>query len=72
MASTVEDAMLTGATTDPILAILIDLVLSSDHVGRPLFPNPLDEPILYRHFRQAVADGIESLRKIEKAKAGEG
>jgi hypothetical protein len=63
----VNDAMITGATEDPVLRLLIDLTVSSIVTGRPLFTNPLQEPMFYaRHFQRWVQEGIEDAAQIEK------
>lgn len=71
MSDAVEEAILTKVTSDPVLAVLIDITLASIQENRPLFPNLMDEPILYRHFKEAVSRGLENLKKIE-AMTGEG
>lgn len=71
MEDTVEEAILAGTTNDPVLMTLVELTIVSIRESRPLFSNLMDEPILYRHFRQAVERGLANLKKIE-AMTGEG
>ena len=66
MEGAVKDAILSGGTEDYFLAVLIDLTVASIRENRPLFPNLMDEPILYRAFRRFVQEGLDAL---ERAKA---
>jgi hypothetical protein len=61
-----NDAILTGSTDDIVLKTLIDLAAYSLEQERPLFPNPLDEPILYRRFSCWVIDGLRELKKASE------
>jgi hypothetical protein len=67
MAEAVNDAIITGVSNDPILDILIDVVATSVIEDRHIFPNPLDEPLLYREFRTWVKEGLEDAAQIELA-----
>jgi hypothetical protein len=61
--------MLTDHSDDPVLPLLIELATTSLLENRPLFPNPLHEPVFYRRdFRRWVENGLEELAAIEKAK----
>lgn len=63
----VKDALLEGTTSDNVLGILISLTTKELTSGRPLFENPLDEPILYsRYFRPWVKEALEALKKIQE------
>jgi hypothetical protein len=64
----VNDAVLTETTDDRVLAFLLELTITSLTEERPLFPNPLDEPLLYRrHFRKWVEEGLREATDIQKA-----
>jgi hypothetical protein len=65
MDDAVGDAVISGATHDPVLAALIDITIASIREDRPLYPDLLDEPILYRHFRGFVKKALGGLEKIE-------
>ena len=55
-------------TVDRVLATLIEAVLFSDGQGRPLFENPLDEPLFYRqHFLPWVQEGLRIKKGIDEA-----
>lgn len=60
--------MLTEHSDDPVLPLLIGLAVASITENRPLFPNPLEEPVLYqRYFRKWVEAGLEEAAKIHTA-----
>jgi hypothetical protein len=61
----VEEAILSGQTKDHVLASLLEVTIISTRDGRPLFPNPLDEPILYRQFQRMVASALGEADKVE-------
>lgn len=62
----VKDAILT-TTDDPILSILLEITLNSLVTHRPLFDNPLEEPIFYRrHFVKWVEEGLQERAKTEE------
>jgi hypothetical protein len=65
MEEAVSDAFALKTTDDPVLAILIQIATVSVNENRPVFPNPLHEPVLWRYFRRWVADGIAAARKID-------
>jgi hypothetical protein len=62
----VKDAIVEGRTGDRVLEILLEITLSTIADGRPLFLNPLEEPVLYRHFRRWTTEGLEELAKLSK------
>ncbi len=66
----VSDAILTGYTEDKVLKILIDVTTASVQSGRPIYENPLHEPIFYRWFKGWVAGGLEEAAALEKAMEG--
>lgn len=53
------------------LRILIELAVASIDSSRPVFPNPLDEPVLWRKFIVAVQGAREDAKaakaELEKA-----
>ncbi len=62
----VNDAILTSHTEDTILALLIEITTVALVENRPLFSNPLDEPIYYRRFfKKWVQDGLNEAVKLE-------
>ena len=53
---------------DKALEVLIEVVLFSDGQGKPLFKNPLYEPLFYRqHFLPWVREGLRIKRDIDEA-----
>ena len=59
----VMDAVVDGVSRDTILIILIDLIMSSIYSGRPVYSNPLDEPLMYTHMLTWVTRGMEEREK---------
>ena len=70
MADVIEDAIFSGsAQGDETLAVLLNIVINSIKTNRPVFSNPLDEPVLYREIVYIVKDalkGYEEVRRIEE------
>ena len=70
MADVIEDAIYGGSTqNDQTLAVLLNIVINSIKTERPVFSNPLDEPVLYREIVYIVKDalkGYEEVRRIEE------
>ena len=66
MEAAVSDAFTLKTTDDPVLAILIQIATVSVNENRPVYPNPLHEPVLWRHFRRWVANGSAAAAKIDK------
>ena len=70
MADVIEDAIYSGSTqNDQTLAVLLNIVINSIKTDRPVFSNPLDEPVLYREIVYIVKDalkGYEEVRRIEE------
>ena len=66
MEEAVSDAFTLKITDDPVLAILIQIATVSVNENRPVYPNPLHEPVLWRHFRRWVVNGIAAAAKIDK------
>ncbi len=60
MADQVSETMLVGKSADPVLAILLDVTIASIKDERPLFPDLLHEPVLYRQFRRIVEAVLKS------------
>jgi len=54
MEAAVSDAFTLKTTDDPVLAVLIQIATVSVNENRPVYPNPLHEPVLWRHFRRWV------------------
>ena len=70
MADAIEDAIFGGSSRgDETLAILLNVIINSIKTERPVFSNPLDEPVLYREMVYAAKDalkGYEEVRRIEE------
>ncbi len=67
----ISDAAMLERTDDTVLKNLIELAVVSLDEERPVFPSPLDEPVLWRKFRTAVhyarSDAKKAKAEIEKA-----
>lgn len=59
-----EVALLEG-TSDRTLRLLIELAVVSQDTDRPVFPNPLDEPVLWRKFSRAVKDARDDAKAVK-------
>ena len=67
LAEAVNDAIITGHTNDEVLDLLLDITVVSITEGRPLFPNPLEEPVFYRrYFKEWVLEGLEDIQELKK------
>jgi len=65
----IKDAILEGGSDDKVLESLILLTMTEISSKRPLFPSPMDEPVLYAHyFRKWVKEGMEGLKKANERK----
>lgn len=63
----VKDAIFEGASDDQVLLVLLSLTMRELSSLRPLFPNPLDEPILYsRYLKPWVQSALSALNKKGK------
>jgi hypothetical protein len=63
----VSDAIVTERCEDAVLARLIELAIIDIQEGRSLFPNPLDEPVMYhRHFKRWVQTGLTEAQAIRE------
>ena len=65
MEEKITDAILSGATDDLFLGLLLEIVIPLVRQKRPLFQNPLDEPVLYQHFIQVTEEALDDLMKVE-------
>ena len=65
MEEAVSDAFTLKTSKDRVLKSLIEVGTVSVIDKRPIFSNPLHEPILWRHFVGWVSDGIAAASKIE-------
>lgn len=53
---------------DPVLVTLINITLNSIRTERPLFDNPLREPVLYsRYFCNWVKEALEERKQLNIA-----
>ena len=59
----VMDAVVDGIARDTVLILLIDLVTSSIYTHRPVYSNPLDEPLMYSYIHLWVTKGLEEREK---------
>lgn len=66
----VRDQLLIGQCKDRPLALLIKLALTEIQEDRPLFPNPLQEPVFYTEFKKWVRGGWAEAVIAEKAVSG--
>jgi len=66
MKEQVSEAILSGSCDDYFLGLLLEIVIPSIRDNRHVFPNPLHEPVLYRHFCYAVREALEELAKVEE------
>jgi len=67
MSNEVKDVILTGDTSDAVLANMIEITVDAIVTGRPLFTNPLTEPDFYRkHFSKWVQEGVNEAKKTVK------
>jgi hypothetical protein len=54
-----------GEVTDAVLGLIVELIVTSLQAERPLFPNPLDEPIFYRRYlKRWVEEELEQEQAI--------
>jgi hypothetical protein len=67
MVEEVNDAILTESTDDPVLALLLELAAIEIQEERPLFPNPLEEPLLYRQFKRWVKESLDEAVQLQQA-----
>ncbi len=67
MEDNIKDAIITETTDDHVLSLLIEVTAHSLLTGRPLFENPLDEPVLYRrYFAPWVKEGLDEAQTANK------
>jgi hypothetical protein len=63
----VNDIVYGEAVDDPVLESLLVMTLKEINEGRPLFPNPMDEPLLYgRYFKRWVREAVKKLQKFNE------
>ena len=64
----VKDFILTGEGDDAVLRLLVELTAASITEGRPLFPNPLEEPAFFRKwFKLWVQEGLLERGALQQA-----
>lgn len=70
----IVEVLITERAPDPELRWLIRIAFVSIYEKRPVFPNPLDEPVLFGKFIGMVKEGLEDARsaqeEISKAQDG--
>jgi hypothetical protein len=67
MEEAVSDAIIAEKCEDAVLARLIELAIIDIREGRPLFPSPLDEPVMYqRYFKKWVQIGLDEADAIRE------
>jgi hypothetical protein len=59
-----KEAILTGGTKDRLINDYLNIITSSMRTGRPLFPNLLDEPVLYTMIYEWVQEAIQAQARI--------
>lgn len=62
MVDAIEDVALIGLSDDPTLRLLIGLAVNSADNNLPVFPDMLDEPMLWPKFMKAVAEARNSAK----------
>lgn len=68
MRSEVRAVVIDGETGSDALSILIEVTLLEVLEGRPLFPNPMDEPIFYRrHFKAWIKNALVDKNQEDEA-----
>ncbi len=65
MEEVITDAILSGSTDDFFLGLILEITIPLVRQKRPLFQNPLDEPVLYKHFVQVLGEALDDLVKVE-------
>ena len=65
MEEKITDAILSGSTDDFFLGLILEITIPLVRQKRPLFQNPLDEPVLYKHFIQVLGEALDDLVKVE-------
>lgn len=67
MEEAISDYILEGRGDNRVLNTLIEITVVELTTDRPLFPNPLDEPVLYRrNFRRWIRESLEAKAKIDE------
>lgn len=66
MGYAIEDAIHAGMSNDPVLVAILDVIIAQIHDGRPAFPNPLDEPVLYRRLVSKTKEALASSERFEE------
>ena len=61
-----SEALMSGGTADPVLVHLLEAAAVSLTENRPVFPNPMEEPVLWRHFMAAVRQAILGVERYEE------
>ena len=67
MGYAIEDAIHSGMSRDPVLVSILDLILTQIQDGRHAFPNPLDEPVLYRRLVGKAREALSGYERYEAA-----
>jgi hypothetical protein len=74
LADEIHDAILMEFTEDRSLEWLLRLALVEILDRRPVFPNPMHEPVLWRKFVRWTEDALEDAKEVKKTldKASQG
>lgn len=62
----ISDVALLERTDDRTLKVLIELAVASLETKQPVFPNPLDTPVLWTKFMVAVQGAREDAKKAKE------
>ena len=65
MGYAIEDAIHAGMSNDPVLVAILDIMIAQINENRPAFPNPLDEPVLYRRLVSKTKEALASSERFE-------
>jgi hypothetical protein len=65
MEEAITDAILSGSTDDLFLSLLLEITIPLARQKRSLFQNPLEEPVLYKHFIQVLEEALDDLVKVQ-------
>jgi hypothetical protein len=73
MAEYVKDAILMNEFRDLVLIRLIDLTVTAERTGRPLFSTLLEEPVFFRKYFQVwIREALEERDRLASAQAENG
>ena len=65
MGSAIEEAIMAGGSRDPVLVEILEVMIIQIRENRPAFPNPLDEPVLYRRLLGKVREALNASERFD-------